>query len=404
MSETKISPLIDDHPTAKLNEFVKEEGEESHVPIRNGLVTFLAHSPFHKTRFLTKNTERWPVPSLRRIGVLLAILLVLSLVGMAIYTSFAFQNITAFQVGAQKAVPLYIGGGGIIYPRQQIPVSYAAAGRISNVIVKVGDQVKADQPLITLDQSQINAQIDSAEHDVAAAQTYLNSVSNAVPYNPVTVANAQQRLQAAQNRYNLLTSQSSNTLQNGNLVAPAAGIVSAINVTPGQNFAAQAVLLTLIDPSTVTVHTAIPLENLTQVHNGMSAIINPSALPDKSLTGIVTSILPQANPQTDTFEAYVQIDNSQQELLPGMSAFVRIQSQTNAFVVPRLAVLNPDRESAVFVIRNNHAYMTHVHVIGRSDNSIYIDSGLAANDKIVLIPLNHMHEGQYVNIVQLEHT
>jgi RND family efflux transporter MFP subunit len=423
MSETRTSPLIDDHPTARLNAFVKEEGEESHTPISNGPVPPIASNPFRKTRFLTKRTEREQgtglegkqgreqgeggrrlAPSLLlRIGVPLAILAVLSLVGMAIYTSFAFQNITAFQVSTQKAVPLYIGGGGIIYPRQQIPVSYPAAGHVTDVIVKVGDQIKAGQPLIILDQSQVNAQIDSAANDVAASQTYLNSVSNATPYNPVTVATAQQRLQTAQNRYNLLTSQYANTLQNGNLIAPAAGIVSAINVTPGQNFAAQTILLTLIDPSTVTVHTQIPLENLTQVHNGMSAIINPSALPDKSLTGTVTSILPQANPQTDTFEAYVEITNTQQELLPGMSAFVRIQSQTNAFVVPRLAVLNPDRESAVFVIRNNHAYITHVHVIGHSDNSIYIDAGLSPNDKIVLIPLNHMHEGQYVNIVHLEH-
>ena len=135
----------------------------------------------------------------------------------------------------------------------------------------------------------------------------------------------------------------------------------------------------------------------------MSAIVNPSALPDKSLTGTVTSIVPQANPQTDTFEAYVEIANPQQELLPGMSAFVRIQSQTNAFVVPRLAILNPDRESAVFEIRNSHAYITSVHVIGRSDDSLYIDQGLSPNDLIVLLPLNRMRQGQHVNVVHQEH-
>jgi len=391
MNDAKKSHFIDEHPTSKLNQFEKklEKGEKAFTPLPS-------HNPLRKRRFLTKRT-------LLRIAIPLVILLVLSLVGMAIYTSFAFQNITAFRVSAQQPVPLYIGGGGIVYPRQQIPISYAAAGHVTNVNVKVGDQVKAGQPLVSLDQSQVKAQIDLAANNVAAAQTYLNSVSNAIPYNPVTVANAQQQLQLAQNRYDSLTSQSANTSQNGNLVAPAAGIVSAINVTPGQNFAAQAVLLTLIDPSTVTVHAEIPLGNLTQVHNGMSAIVNPSALPDKTLTGKVTSIVPQANSQTDTFEAYIEVNNPQQDLLPGMSAFVRIQSQTNAFVVPQLAVLNPDRESAVFKIRNNHVYITNVHVLGRSDNSIYIDQGLSPNDQIVLIPLNHMHEGQYVNIVHLEH-
>jgi RND family efflux transporter MFP subunit len=377
MRATKITQLLYNSSTQKLHELTQKEQTL-------------------KTRFLTGHT-------LRKVGIVLGILIVLTLVGKTLYTLLAVQNITAFQVGARKAVPLYIGGGGIVYPRQQISVSYAAAGLVTNVIVKVGDQVQAGQPLIALDQSQVNAQISLAANVVAAAQAYLNSVSSAVPSNPVTVANAQQQLQLAQNKYNALTSQSANALHNGNLVAPAPGIVSAINVTPGQNFAAQAVLLKLIDPSTVTVHAQIPLENLTQVHNGMSATVNPSALPDKSLTGTVTAVVPQANPQTDTFEAYIQIANQQQALLPGMSAFVRIRSQMNAFVVPRLAVLNPDRESAVFLIRNDHVSIKHVHVIGRSDNSIYIDDGLSPNNLIVLLPLNRMREGQHVNVIHLEH-
>jgi RND family efflux transporter MFP subunit len=419
MSNTKQLSFIDNRSTSKSSKLVQEKNnqqlassceEATAKPSGNAPSSLLVEkgplpkrhdigkgpTPFRKTHFHTKRT-------LLRIGVLLAILIVLILIVKALSTTFGNEDVTAFRVGAPTSVPLYIGGGGIIYPRQQIPVSYAAAGNITNVIVKVGDQVQVGQPLIRLDQSQVKAQINLAANTVAAAQAYLNSVSNASPYNPVTVANAQQQLQLAQNRYDSLTSQSSNTLHDGNLVAPATGIVSAINVTPGQNFTAQAVLLTLIDPSIVTVHTEIPLENLTQVHNGMSAIVNPSALPDKSLTGKVTSIVPQANPQTDTFEAYIEIANPQQELLPGMSAFVRIQSQTNALVVPRLAVLNPDRESAVFQIRNNHAYITNVHVIGHADNSIYVDQGLSPNDVIVLLPLNRMREGQHVNVTHLEH-
>src|SRR5947207_2621027 len=266
MCKAKTSPLIDDHSASTLNECEKNEREESYAPISQGLVprqardagavacpcpqplpvpatSFLPSGLLRKWDSLTKKCMRRKQRRGKVLlwsGVLLVILIVLSLVVRAVYTSFAFQDITAFQVSTQKAVPLYIGGGGIIYPRQQIPVSYVAAGRITNVIVKVGDQVTAGQPLITLDQSQVNTQISQAGNDVAAAQAYLNSVSGAVPSNPVTVANAQQRLQIAQNRYNAL--QSSNTLQNGNLVAPAAGIISAINVTPGQNFAAQAVL------------------------------------------------------------------------------------------------------------------------------------------------------------------
>jgi multidrug efflux pump subunit AcrA (membrane-fusion protein) len=86
-----------------------------------------------------------------------------------------------------------------------------------------------------------------------------------------------------------------------------------------------------------------------------------------------------------------------------MSAFVRIQGQQVAFVVPRMAVLNPDRESAVFIVRNNHVYMQPVHVAGNAPNFFFIDNGLSASDTIVLLPLNKLHDGQAVYLTSVQH-
>lgn len=314
----------------------------------------------------------------------------------------AVQPITAYQVGARQQVAEFIGGGGIVYPRQQLDLSYPVAERVISVLVKAGDTVVPNQPLIKLDPAQINTQIQQASNDLAAAQAYLNSVSGL--FNPVTTAQAQQAYQLARNRYNALVAQaSSTTMQNGNLISPMKGVVTAVNINPGEVFAANTILLTLMDQSSVTVRAEIPLANLQQVKIGMHVQVTPSALPDLNLVGIVSSIIPQANPQTDTFEVWVTIPNAQQMLLPGMSAFIRIQSQGTAYVVPRLAVLNPDHESIVFVVRNNHVYTKYVHVAGRSASSIYLDAGLAADDVIVLIPLDKLYDGRQVTITHLEH-
>ena len=53
--------------------------------------------------------------------------------------------------------------------------------------------------------------------------------------------------------------------------------------------------MTLMDQSSVLVHTQLPLANLQQVHINAPAQIVPSALPDVHLTGKVTAIIPQAN-------------------------------------------------------------------------------------------------------------
>jgi RND family efflux transporter MFP subunit len=329
------------------------------------------------------------------------VLLIAAVSGVVFYITENARNVTLYQVGKQQTIQQFVGGGGLTYPHQQFDLSYAYAERVVSVRVKAGDQVKLNQPLIQLDPTQLNAQINLAANDVAAAQSYLNSVSGNV--NPVTVAAAQQQLQIAQNHYNSLVAQtSSSTLKNGNLISPLVGTVTAVNINPGEVFTANAILLTIMDQSTVTIRAKIPLSNLHQIKVGMPATVTPSALSDVNVQGTVSSIIQQADPQTDTVEVWVDVKNAQQTLLPGMSAFVRIPGQMNAFAVPRLAVLNPDHNSAVFIERGNKVFQQVVHVVSRSADNVYIDQGLTAGDKIVLIPLDKMHDGQQVTVSKIE--
>ncbi len=337
-------------------------------------------------------------------ATLLMIILLATLGYTFWYVFLAVQPVTVYQVGKQQSVDQYIGGGGLAYAHQQVDMSFPVAERVVSVMIKAGDHVKQNQPLIKLDPTQLNAQVTQASNNVAAAQEYFNSVSSSSPYNPVTVAQAQQALDVAKNHYNALVAQASSpTLNSGNLISPVNGVITTVNVNPGEVFESNSPLLTIMDLSTVVVRSKISLANLQQIKTGSPAQVTPSALPNLTLKGTVASIIPQADPQTDTFEVWVNVPNAQQVLLPGMSAFVRLQGQQNAFVVPRLAVLNPDRESSVFVVRNSHVYMQPVHVAGNAPDVFFIDSGLSANDAIVLLPLNRMHEGQAIHITKVEH-
>ncbi len=348
------------------------------------------------------------VPRTRNVLAITITLLITLLFGALVYTFWyvflAVQPVTAYQVDKKQNVSQYIGGGGLVYAHQQLDMSFPAAERVLDVMVQAGDHVKQNQPLLKLDPTQLNAQVTQASNNVAAAQSYLYSVSNSSPYNPITVAQAQQALDIAKNHYNALVAQASSpTLNSGNLISPVNGVVTMVNINPGEVFDANSILLTIMDLSTVTVHAKIPLANLQQIKTGSPVQVTPSALPNISLQGKVVSIIPQADPQTDTFEVWVSVPNAQQLLLPGMSAFVRIQGQQIAFVVPRMAVLNPDRESSVFIVRNSHAYMQPVHVAGNAPNVFFIDNGLSASDTIILLPLNKLHDGQVVDLTSVRH-
>lgn len=309
-------------------------------------------------------------------------------------------DVTLYSVGGQN-VSQNIGGGGIVYPAQQLVVSYPLTERVVNVLVKPGQQVTVNQPLVQLDPAELNAQLEQAQSDVQAAQSYLNTVQ--ALGNRLTIAQARQAYNVAKSRYDALVAQmASPLLHGGNLVSSIKGIVTGVNVNPGDVFPAGKSLLTVIDVSTVIVKVRIPLSNLTQVHTGETAFVTPPSVPNVTLKGTVSVIVPVADAQTDTFEVWISVTNSENVLLPGMSAFVRIEQPMKAFVVPRLAVLNPDREGVVFVVRHGRAYIQPVHIVGRSPNAIFVDSGIVPGDKVVLVGLDTLQDGQPVHVVDVE--
>jgi Cu(I)/Ag(I) efflux system membrane fusion protein len=139
-----------------------------------------------------------------------------------------------------------------------------------------------------------------------------------------------------------------------------------------------------------------------QVHVGQHVSVSPSALPDVTEQGTVNQIIPQADPQTDTFDTWVAVVNKDRKLVPGMSAFVHIETSGQALVLPRLAVLDSETDPKVFVAgKDQRAHLRYVHVVGRSTQSIFVNSGLAAGDRVVLLGLDGLQDGQIIRVTKI---
>lgn len=308
--------------------------------------------------------------------------------------------VTLYQVGAQNFTQ-DIGGGGIVYPLQQEDISYPIAERALAVLVAPGDHVRANQPLIRLDMAALNAQLVQAANDVASSRAYLTAVE--ASRNTIAIAQAQQLYTLAVDKQNALQAEvSSSTLHNGTVISPISGIVTSLSIAAGEIFAANRTMIVIMDESAVVVRAEIPLTYLAQAQLGQTATVTPSSLPGVSLQGKISAIIPQADSQTDTFEIWVQVPNPQQLLLPGMNAFVHIHQAAKALALPRLAVLNPQREGIVFVVRGQRAYIQKVTIVARSVDTIYVDTGLSPGDRVVLVGADALHNGQEIHINGVE--
>jgi RND family efflux transporter MFP subunit len=307
-------------------------------------------------------------------------------------------DITAYKISAQDVAET-VGGSGVIYPQNEMDVQYPQAVSVKSVNVSAGQPVKVGQTLMSLDVGQIASSVAVAQAKVQSLQALVSSDSVT---NPARVASDNQQLQVAQSELSQLQAQA-NSVNGGNLTASINGVVTQINVNAGQTISANTPLLTIMDETNVIVHAKIPLANMGQVKVGQTATVSASAVSNLTVNGKVTQVIPEADPQTDTFEVWVTIPNPTQQLLAGMSAFVNIQSTVSSLAVPRVAVLNQDSNPQVFVVgADNRAHLQSVHVSGRSADFIYVDSGLTAGQEVVAVGLDTLLDNQQIKVMSVE--
>jgi RND family efflux transporter MFP subunit len=343
--------------------------------------------------------------------IIASILVALILLGAVGYTIFHdsyllkyMPPVTVLQVGQPRDITYSINASGLVSIKQKFNVTFNTTGRVtvSQLLVNPGDKVQAGQPLLKLDPSQIQAQITLAQRTVNADQSYLNSVSNATPYNGITVANAQRALQLAQNQYNALISQIN--LHDSDLISEYEGTVLSVAVNPGDSINPNQTLITIGDLSAVQIQAKLPISLRQQVQpNTTAQIITPDGT---TLQGKIASIVPVVDPQTDTFTVNVATDSNPNQILwPNMIASIRLPLTIHAYVIPQISVLNPSHESAIYVLRNGHVYLKQVHVVDQSPDgtSYYVDNGITPNDQIIILPLNRLHEGMPVTVQSIEH-
>jgi multidrug efflux pump subunit AcrA (membrane-fusion protein) len=185
------------------------------------------------------------------------------MVGVTWIDTKAVADVMFFQVNPPPHITPVAVGSGIVFPLQRFDLSYPTNEQVLEILVKVGDVVKPGQALVRL-------------------------------------------------------------AHRGLLTSPMHGMVTAININPNELISANMQLLTIMDETAVIVHTKLPLATFRLITPGLAAEVSSTALPGQTFEGIVSSVVPQADTQTDTFEAWIRIDNQKETLLPGMKVSVRI--------------------------------------------------------------------------------
>lgn len=171
------------------------------------------------------------------------------------------------------------------------------------------------------------------------------------------------------------------------VLAPYDGVVADRMVNPGDIVAPGTPLFSLVDPSTMRLEAAVPAGELAMIRLGAKVTFTVTGYPGRTFEGRISSINPQADPQTRQVRLFVRIPNAGQRLVAGLFAEGRVASEErSALTVPAAALdlrgLTPE------VVRLKNGVVERVAVTtGSRDEAterVEVLTGLAAGDTVLV--------------------
>lgn len=182
-------------------------------------------------------------------------------------------------------------------------------------------------------------------------------------------------------------SQAEKSRDAANVLAPYDGVVSERFVNPGDIVNPGAPLFAIVDPSTMRLEAAVPAGELAMVRVGAPVRFGVTGYPGRTFEGRISSVNPQADPQTRQVRLFVRIPNQGQRLVAGLFAEGRVASETReALTVPAQAVDERGLQPQVIRLKNGVTERVAVQVGARdaATDRIEISTGLAVGDTVLV--------------------
>jgi len=300
-------------------------------------------------------------------------------------------------------------------------------GQVKDVMVAIGDRVKADQALIEITPALQPTKVESNRAQMARMQADLADqlaqrefaqlqferqtqlkAQNAT--RDEAFESARMNASSASARVDAITAQiqqlettvkiDEEARQKPLVRSPMAGTVVSLAARPGQMVAAMqpaAPLLRIADLSQMTVAARVAEDDVTRLRPGMAAHFTTPGYPGKKWSGKLRQVMPIPADGTGEqgkeafYIVLFEVKNPERELMAGMSAKVQffVAQAQDAVLLPVkcLGAVDDDGMSSVNVVdAAQHVSARKVKVGLRNGQDAQILSGLAAGDRVLVGP------------------
>ncbi len=300
-------------------------------------------------------------------------------------------------------------------PTNHFDVNTPVQGRVSSILIKLGDIVRGGQGLAVIESTEIaklQADIDQLKAELELAQSnydrekvlFEKSISPKKDFQAAkTLLSSQEaKLNAAQTNLQILTQQSAD-VNSGTFTVKAqkSGTIVENKITVGQIVGSNQLLFHGIDLSTVWASADIYERDLGKVMLGQNVYVTLDGIPDKIFEGKLTYIGSVINEATRTLPVKATLTNKEDLLKPGafLQLIIHTGQKKKSIVIPKTSLIERDKEGTegkhdhLVYIKTGDKYIPRkIQVESHDSDSVEVLSGLAAGDVVVI---NGAYQLQY---------
>ncbi|HEY5603909.1 MAG TPA: efflux RND transporter periplasmic adaptor subunit, partial [Gammaproteobacteria bacterium] len=302
-----------------------------------------------------------------------------------------------------------------VVSKLSVDITPAIAGRLTNVYVEDGSEVKKDELLARLDDREAKsnlkraeANLHNAEEDVALAQRSLTRLRQAFSKGAIArqlVEESEVGLRSAKARLSVSEEEVRSvklSLENPRIVAPFAGTITARHVEVGQWVVPSETLFSLMDHSQREIEVRVDASDSGGIAVGQTVTLTSDAFPglewseSVSRLAAATSNVGNAN----TVNVYISLGSSAPSLRYGqqVDAEVRTAWNPSALKVPYGAIINRSGKTYVAVVQDNFVSLVEVETGIEDFTHVEIRKGVSLGQRIILANGVDIQEGDRIII------
>jgi RND family efflux transporter MFP subunit len=343
---------------------------------------------------------------------------------------------------------------GSLFALEESTLSAQVESRVDKVLVDVGDVVSEGQPLVLLDQRELQFEVERQHGLVKQVRAQLGIGPNdPPPTDPKKMASVQRaeadlfdafrkygrakdmfkdnlisqqqfdevesRYHSAQATYDLAlqdverlkallisseasAAQAEKKLGDATIRAPFPGAVETRNVHPGEYLRLQSPIMVVVRTDSLRARLAVPERWAGLVKDGAAVDLHVEAFPGETFEGRISRINPTVSQDSRTFEAEALLDNKAGRLKPGffVQASLPSEKEDKAIFVPETTVNYRYGVYKVFLVKGNRVAEKQILPAGQTEDQrgrrFEVAEGLNPGDRVATPVSGDLHDGETV--------